>query len=105
MAIETGAPSSASTTAVLTANANIKTAFGASPVFFAIDAAWRQIRQERGERARRRVTDTVNLTVDLTKLASEQDLVVGFYGAAGPPARAFPASPSPSPPMEAARRC
>jgi hypothetical protein len=82
VAIETGAPSSASTTAVLTDNPAIKTAFGASPVFFAIEQLGGKYAKSGGSGAQS-VTDTVNLTVDLTKLASEQDLVVGFYGAAG----------------------
>ncbi len=82
VAIETGAPSSASTTTVLTANPAIKTAFGASPVFFAIEQLGGKYAKSGGSGAQT-VTDTVNLTVDLTKLASEQDLVVGFYGAAG----------------------
>jgi hypothetical protein len=51
-------------------------------VFFAIDQLGGKYAKSGGTGAQT-VTDTVNLTVDLTKLASEQDLVVGFYGAAG----------------------
>ncbi len=73
-----GAPAGSDTAAVLAANSNIATAFGASPVFFAIDELGGQYAKS-GAVGSNTTTSTVNLTVDLTKLASEQDLVVGFY--------------------------
>ena len=73
-----GAPAGSDTAAVLAANPNIATAFGASPVFFAIDELGGQYAKSGGTGPETN-TETVNLTVDLTKLVSEQDLVVGFY--------------------------
>ena len=73
-----GAPAGTDTAAVLAANPDIATAFGASPVFFAIDELGGQYAKSAGTGPETN-TETVNLTVDLTKLASEQDLVVGFY--------------------------
>ncbi len=80
VALETAAPDAASTTAVLAANANIKTAFGASPEFFAIDELGGAYAKSGGT-APQTTTETVNLTVDLTQLASRQNLVAGFYNA------------------------
>ena len=80
VALETGAPSSASTAAVLAANSNIKAAFGAAPVFFAIDELGGSYASSGGTTSET-VVDTVSLTVDLTKLASKQNLVAGFYNA------------------------
>ena len=78
MALETGAPGSADTAAVLAANANIATAFGASPTFFAIDELGGGYAKSGGT-ASETTTDTVSLTVDLTQLASPNDLEVGLF--------------------------
>jgi hypothetical protein len=73
-----GAPSALSTTAVLTANAAIKTAFGAAPVFFGIGELGGAY--STNGTATQTVTSSFSETVDLTKLTPLQDLVVGFYG-------------------------
>ena len=77
VAIETGAPNAASTSAVLSANPIIATAFGSSPVFFAIGelgGAHSTVGTDSQV-----ITSNISFTVDLTQLAVRQDLVVGFY--------------------------
>ncbi len=80
VALESAAPDAGSTAAVLAANPNIAVAFGASPTFFAIDELGGSYDKAGGTVAHT-TTETVNLTVDLTKLAARQDLVAGFYNA------------------------
>ena len=75
-ALAMGAPAAASTAAVLNANAKIKAAFGASPVFFALGELGGGF--SRGGTASQTATSEIDESVDLTKLASRQDLVVGF---------------------------
>ncbi len=82
LATQNAAPDAATTAPVLAANANIAAAFGASPSFFAIDELGGSYAKSGGTTSET-TTDTINLTVDLTKLASRQDLVAGFYGATG----------------------
>ena len=66
---EAGAPHAASTGAMLTANSNIKVAFGELNGLHASgDSGGSQT-----------TTSTSNETVDLTKLAVRGDLIVGFY--------------------------
>ena len=77
VAFITGEPSSATTSAVLTANAAIKTAFGASPTFFGVGELGGAY--SFGGKNAQVTTSTISETVDLTQLASRQDLVVGFY--------------------------
>jgi len=72
-----GAPSSTGVSAVLTANANIAAAFGASPVFFGIAELGGG--HSTGAAATQTVTSTVDESVDLTKLKAPKDLMVGFY--------------------------
>ncbi|MHB8528643.1 MAG: hypothetical protein ACYC8V_03915, partial [Caulobacteraceae bacterium] len=79
LAFETGAPDAASTNAVLAANPNIAAAFGASPTFFAIGELGGSYSVN--GTSSQTTTETLNLTVDLTRLASRQDLVAGFYNA------------------------
>ncbi len=78
-------PLSASTTAVLGANPNIATAFGASPSFFAIGELGASY-AESGGSGSQTVISKFKFDVNLTNLASLQDLVVGFYNpvATGP---------------------
>ncbi|HEV2364147.1 MAG TPA: hypothetical protein VGS12_08125, partial [Caulobacteraceae bacterium] len=71
-------PTGASVTAVLNANPNIKTAFGASPVGFAIAEVGGAATA--GSTGSQTVTEHLDLTLDLTKLASKGDLIVGFFG-------------------------
>lgn len=70
---EAGAPHAASTGAMLTANSNIKVAFGELNGLHASgDSGGSQT-----------TTSTSNETVDLTKLAVRGDLIVGFYQPTG----------------------
>jgi hypothetical protein len=80
VAFVTGAPNAASTTAVLSANSNISTAFGASPSFFAIGelGGWHS---SLGNTAQV-TTSTLYEAVDLTQLAVRGDLIVGLYNGA-----------------------
>ena len=82
VALESAAPDGAGTSAVLNANPNIAAAFGASPSFFAIDELGGSSAKSGGTTSET-TTESVDLTVDLTQLASRQDLVVGFYNATG----------------------
>ena len=75
--METGAPNSAATSAVLSANSNISTAFGASPVFFSMGELG-GAHSTSGTTAQT-VTSEIDLTVDLTKLSVRHDLLVGLY--------------------------
>jgi hypothetical protein len=77
VALETGSPGAVSTSAVLSKNGNIATAFGASPVFFAIDELGG--RHSSAAAGAQTTTSEIDETVNLTKLASRQDLVVGLY--------------------------
>jgi hypothetical protein len=78
VAFETGAPNSASTSAVLAANSKISTGFGASPVFFGIGELGG------GYSTGGTATQTTNVSftehVDLNQLATRKDLEVGLYG-------------------------
>ena len=78
VAFETGAPLGADTKAVLNANAKIKTAFGAVPVFFGLGELGGQYAA--GASGSLTTSASFSETVDLTQLASRQDLTVGFYG-------------------------
>ena len=67
---------------MLNANPKIAAAFGAAPDFFAIDEFGGSY-DKSGGTAAQTITDTVNLRVNLTQLAScSQDLVAGFFNAA-----------------------
>jgi len=80
VAFATAAPNAASTSAVLAANANIATAFGASPSFFAIgELGGGYSSYGQPAPASETTTSSIVETVDLTKLASRQQLVAGFY--------------------------
>jgi hypothetical protein len=76
LAVEIGAPTAAGTSPVLAANSKIKSAFGASPVFFAIGELG-------GSNFTNGTTVTtasvIDETVDLTKLTTRGDLLIGFY--------------------------
>ncbi len=77
MANITGLPGAASTGAVLNANPAIATTFGANPVFFAMgELGGGHSNSSVGAQS---ITDTVSLDVDLTKLASKEDLAIGFF--------------------------
>ena len=80
VALEVGAPSAAATAAVLSANSVIAKKFGATPTFFAI-GEFGGAHAGAGTTSQT-ATSEIDETVDLTKLASRQDLVVGFYGGA-----------------------
>ncbi len=82
LATQNAAPDAATTAPVLSANANIAAAFGASPSFFAVDELGGSYAKSGGT-ASETTTDTIDLTVGLTQLASRQNLVAGFYGATG----------------------
>ena len=79
VALQTAAPDAASTNAVLAANSNITAGFGPSPVFFAVDELGGAY--STGGTTLQTTTETVGLTVDLTKLASPEDLVAGLFNA------------------------
>ncbi len=78
-AFVTGLPEAADTTAVLDANPGIASAFGASPVFFAEGELGGQY--STGGTAAQTITDTVEIKVDLSKLASPKDLMIGLFNA------------------------
>ncbi len=74
-----GAPTAATTSAVLSANSKIASMFAASPVFFAVgELGGGHSGAGSGPDT---TTSAINETVDLTKLASRHDLMVGFYNA------------------------
>ena len=75
---ESGAPDGPSTAAVLAANPNIAAGFGASPVFFAIDELGGKYAKSGGTTSETNV-ETLDLTVDTTKLVSLGHLGIGFY--------------------------
>ena len=76
----TGAPTAANVSAILAANTAIASAFAVSPSYFAI--AELGARETTAGIAAETTTSTVNLSVDLSQLASRQDLLVGLYGGA-----------------------
>jgi hypothetical protein len=77
VALFTGAPSTGSTSAVLAGNSRIANAFGTSPVFFAMgELGGRHSTAASGSQTTR--SEFIE-TVDLSRLASRQDLVVGLY--------------------------
>ena len=78
VAIETGAPDTASTNAILAANSAIKTGFGASPVFFAVDELGGKYAKSGGTTAETN-TETLDLSVDTTKIGTLGKLGVGFF--------------------------
>jgi hypothetical protein len=78
VALETGAPNAASISSVFSANPKIAAAFGASPTIFAMA----ELGGETVGRQLKTTTSEIDETVDLTKLASRQDLVIGLYGGA-----------------------
>ena len=80
VALASGAPTLASTNAVLVANPNIFTGFGPAPTFFAIDEFGGAYAKSGGTTSQT-ITDTIDLTVDLTQLATRGTLVAGFYNA------------------------
>ena len=88
IALEDAAPLAADTQAVLTANAKIASGFGASPSFFAIGELGGGYATSGGTAAQT-TTESLSFTADLTKLASVQDLAVGFYGGTGAGAAGF----------------
>ena len=78
VAFVAGAPTAASTTAILGSNPTLATAFGASPVFFAAGELGGGHSSAAG--GSQTTTSEIDETADLTQLASRKDLVVGFYG-------------------------
>jgi hypothetical protein len=76
VALETGGPNAASSGAVLAANPNIKAAFGASPVFFAIGELGGGY--SNGGTGTQTITSSFGETVDLSKLAKRRDLLIGL---------------------------
>jgi hypothetical protein len=74
----TGAPSATTTSAILKANSSIATKFGASPVFFGVGELGGGYSSD-GTSAQS-VTSSFTEYVDLTRLSTRKDLVVGFYG-------------------------
>ena len=78
VAVEMLAPTGASTSAVLAANSNINTAFGASPVFFALGelGGGHSATGTTGQS----ISSEIDFTADLTQLAVRHDLIVGLYG-------------------------
>ena len=71
------APLAADTAAVLAANINISTAFGATPDFFAIEELGGAY--SNGGSGTETVTSTADLTLNLGVLAARQDLLLGLY--------------------------
>jgi hypothetical protein len=80
MAVAIAAPSATTTNAVLAANSEIKSSFGASPVFFAV--AELGGRYSTDGTASQTTTSTMNETIDLTQLKNRQNLVIGLYDGA-----------------------
>ena len=78
VANEAANPSAASVAPILNANTNIKTAFGTTPSFFAVAEVGGAYAKSGGTGAQT-TTDVINLQVDLTKLSSLHDLMVGFF--------------------------
>ena len=77
VALVTGAPSTTTTSAILSANSAIKTEFGSSPVFFAVgELGGSHTAASSGSQTS---TSTISETIDLTKLSSVKDLVIGLY--------------------------
>jgi hypothetical protein len=74
---ETGAPVSSSTAPVLAGNSNIASAFGSSPVFFAMGELGGGY--STGGTIAQTTTVSLNETVDLTKLSTRGELVVGLF--------------------------
>jgi hypothetical protein len=72
-----GAPTTADVNAVLNANPNIKTAFGTSPSYFAIGELGGGY--DANGNSAETVTSTLAITIDPSKLASPQDLLLGLY--------------------------
>ena len=81
LAYETGAPTAASTKAVLTANPDISSTFGSKPVFFAVGELGGGY-SVGGVSISQTSTAEIDETVDLTKLAARKNLVIGFYNGA-----------------------
>ncbi len=71
MALATADPDAASVTAILNANATIKTAFGASPSIFAIEELGGSYPTSGGT-GLQTTTETIGLRVNLGSLASHQ---------------------------------
>ena len=78
VAQQEAAPNAASVTAVMTANANIAAAFGASPSIFSIDEFGGSYAKSGGT-GPQTITDSVTLGVDLTQVSPLGDLIVGFF--------------------------
>jgi hypothetical protein len=77
VAFVSGAPTSAITSAVLSANPTINTAFGASPSFFAVGEL--EGAHSAGGSASQTVNSEISMTVDLTQLAARHDLMIGLF--------------------------
>jgi hypothetical protein len=80
VAFEAAAPSAASTAPILASNSAIAAAFGSSPVFFGIDEVGGGYSS--GGSIAQTVTTEVNETVDITKLSTRGNLIVGLYNGA-----------------------
>lgn len=78
-----GAPTASTSNAILNASGDgaIKSAFGATPVFFGVGELGGGY--SKNGKASQTITSQFSETVDLTKLGSRQDLEVGLYGGAG----------------------
>jgi hypothetical protein len=76
----TAEPKTTDVNAINAANANINTAFhtGKTPVYFGIGELGGEYAT--GGSGPETETASVHLTVDLTKMASLHDLIIGFYG-------------------------
>ncbi len=77
IATATGGPAAASTTAVLNANAAIKSAFATDPSYFALGELGGAYTS--GGTGTETTTSGVTLTVDLTQLSTCEDLAIGLY--------------------------
>jgi hypothetical protein len=77
VALETGAPTAASTSAILAANPVIASAFGASPSFFTVGELGGG--HSSVGTASQTATSEIDFSVDLTQLSPRQDLMVGLY--------------------------
>ena len=75
--VTAGMPDSADADAVLAGNANISTAFGASPSFFAMGELGGQY-STNGTVAQT-IAASIDFDVDITKLSTKGDLIVGFF--------------------------
>jgi hypothetical protein len=80
VALVDGAPAAASTTAILNANAKIKSAFGASPVFFATGELGGGFANGGG--GSQTTTSEIDMTVDLSKVSTAKHLIIGLYDGA-----------------------